>query len=200
MSNTTLPVVTDAPRPRSRRRRRTVLWAALAAGAVVAAIVAVAAGAQPSGDVTSPSPLLGNRAPAVSGPGLSGGHYSLSQFRHEWVLVNFMASWCTACQAEMPQLKDFYRQHAKAKDATIFTIEYDQADAGSLRSYLVRQGAEWPAVNDPSASVPYGVEGLPSSFLVAPGGTVYAYVLGEVKAAELDRYMSEGALKGVGGA
>jgi cytochrome c biogenesis protein CcmG, thiol:disulfide interchange protein DsbE len=180
------------------RRRRTVLWAAVGAGAAVAAIIAVAASAQPSGEVTGSSPLLGQQAPAVSGPGLAGGRYSLAQFHHEWVLVNFMASWCTACRQEMPQLEEFYRQHARAGDATVLAIEYDQADTSALRSYLAGQGANWPAVDDPSASVPYGVEGLPSSFLVAPGGTVYAYLLGGVRAAQLDRYMRQGAVKGLG--
>jgi cytochrome c biogenesis protein CcmG, thiol:disulfide interchange protein DsbE len=182
------------------RPRRTVLWAALVAGAVVAAVVAVAATAQPSGDVVSATPLLGHQAPAVSARGLDGGHFSLGQFSHEWVLVNFMASWCTACQQEMPQLRQFYRQHEAKGDATILTVEYDQADAGRLRSFLARQRAAWPAVNDAAATVPYGVEGLPSSFLVAPGGTVYAYILGQVHAAQLDRYITRGAQKGLGGA
>lgn len=186
----------EVPARRWRPRRRTVLWSAAGAGVLLAVLIAVAAMAQPSSDVVSATPLLGNEAPAVSGPGLAGGHYSLAAYRHEWVLVNFMASWCTACQQEMPQLKEFYRQHAKAGDATVLTVEYDQADAHSLRSYLAGQGADWPAVNDPAASVPYGVEGLPSSFLVAPGGTVYAYILGQVKADELDGYISQGARKG----
>ena len=191
--------VTGADGPAGgRRRRRTVVWAALGAGAVVAAVVAVAASAQPSSDVVSATPLLGHQAPAVSAPGLEGGHFSLAGFSHEWVLVNFMASWCTACQEELPQLRLFYRQHETKGDATILTVEYDQADAGRLRSYLQRQGAAWPAVNDAAATVTYGVVGLPSSFLVAPGGTVYAYVLGQVHAAQLDSYIRQGAQKGLG--
>jgi hypothetical protein len=53
-------------------------------------------------------------------------------------------------------------------------------------------------VDDPAASVPYGVTGLPTSFLVAPGGTVYAYVPGEVTASELDSWLRQGSAKGLG--
>ena len=180
------------------RRRRTVLYASLGVALVVAALIGVIASAQPSPDVGSNTPLLGNPAPAISGPGLAGGRYSLSQFRHEWVLVNFMATWCPPCEAEMPQLLAFVKHHASARDATVLTVVYDPTDVGALKTYLAARRAHWPAVDDPAASVPYGVTGLPTSFLVAPGGTVYAYVPGEVTASELDSWLRQGSAKGLG--
>jgi thiol-disulfide isomerase/thioredoxin len=165
---------------------------------VVAVLIGVIASAQPSSDVGANSPLLGSPAPSISGPGLNGGHLSLSQFSHQWVLVNFMATWCTPCQAEMPQLQLFVRQHAKTKDATVLTVVYDPSNVSALRSYLAARKADWPAVDDPAASVPYGVTGLPSSFLVAPGGTVYAYVVGGLTASELDSWLRRGAAKVLG--
>jgi cytochrome c biogenesis protein CcmG/thiol:disulfide interchange protein DsbE len=193
------PVPTEArPAVRQAPRRRPVLWASLAAGAVLAVLIAVFASSQPASQVVANSPLLGNTAPAISGAGLAGGHYSLAQFRHEWVLVNFMATWCEPCQEEMPQLLKFTKQHARAGDATVFTVVYDPTDVGQLKTYLAARRAQWPAVNDPAASVPYGVTGLPSSFLVAPGGIVYAYMLGGITAAELDSYIQQGAAKGLG--
>jgi cytochrome c biogenesis protein CcmG, thiol:disulfide interchange protein DsbE len=180
------------------RRRRTVLWAAVGIGVVTAVLIAVIASAQPSSQVTAGSPLLGSNAPAISGPGLGGGHYSLAQFRHEWVLVNFMATWCVACQQEMPQLVMFAREHATTADATVLTVAYDPTNVARLKAFLKARGAHWPAVDDPAASVSYGVTGLPSSFLVAPDGIIYAYVPGEVKAAQLNSWLQQGAAKGLG--
>ncbi len=180
------------------RRRKTVLWAAVGTAVVTAALIAVIASAQPSSQVTGNSPLLGDAAPSIAGPGLASGHYSLAEFRHEWVLVNFMATWCGPCQQEMPQLLIFAKQHAATADATVLTVAYDPTNVSDLKTFLQERGAHWPAVDDPSASVSYGVTGLPSSFLVAPGGIVYAYVPGEVKAAELDRWLAQGAAKGLG--
>ncbi len=179
-------------------RRRTVLWATVGVAAVTAVLIAVIASAQPSSQVTARSPLLGRAAPAISGPGLAGGHYSLAQFRNEWVLVNFMATWCQPCQQEMPQLVKFADQHAKSADATVLTVVYDPTNVAQLKTFLAARGARWPAVDDPSASVSYGVTGLPSSFLVAPDGVVYAYVPGEVEAAALDNWVRQGAAKGLG--
>ncbi len=179
-------------------RRRTVLYATIGVALLVAVLIGVIASAQPSSDVGANTPLLGNPAPAISGPGLDGGHLSLSEFRHQWVLVNFMATWCPPCQAEMPQLQAFVRQHARTGDATVLTVVYDPSNVGALRSYLTARKADWPAVDDPAASVPYGVTGLPTSFLVAPGGTVYAYVPGAVTASELDSWLRRGGDKAPG--
>ena len=176
-------------------RRRTVLYATIGVTLLVAVLIGVIASAQPSSDVGANSPLLGDLAPAISGPSLDGGHLSLSEFRREWVLVNFMATWCPPCQAEMPQLQAFVRQHARAGDATVLTVVYDPSNVGALRSYLAARKADWPAVDDPAASVPYGVTGLPSSFLIAPGGTVYAYIVGGVTASELDSWLRRAAAK-----
>ena len=109
-----------------------------------------------------------------------------------------MATWCGPCQQEMPQLLKFAKQHAKAADAIVLTVVYDPTNVAQLKSSLADRGAHWPAVNDPSASVSYGVTGLPSSFLVAPDGIVYAYVPGEVEAAELNSWLHQGAAKGLG--
>lgn len=175
-----------------------MLWATLGMAVVAAVLVAVIASAQPSSEVLGQSPLLGKAAPAVEGPGLDGGRYSLSQFRGRWVLVNFMATWCQPCQAEMPQLLQFDHQHARRGDATILTVADDPSNVGQLRTFLRARGASWPAVDDPAATVSYGLTGLPSSFLVAPDGTVYAYLLGEVRANELDSWLRQGAAKGFG--
>lgn len=183
--------------PQAHRRSRTVLWASVGAAAVLAALFAVIVSARPSSQVLGKSQLLGEQAPPISGPGLSGGHYSLAEFRGKWVLVNFMATWCVPCRQEMPQLLDFSRQHARNASAVVLAVAYDPSNAAELRNYLLAEGATWPAVDDPQAPVSYGISGLPSSFLIAPNGTVVAYVEGGVRASELDRLMSEAASRGI---
>ncbi len=185
--------------PAGRRGSRTVLWASLGVAVVLAALFAVIVSAQPSSEVLGKSPLLGEPAPAISGPGLRGGHYSLAQYKDKWVLVNFMATWCVPCREEMPQLLEFARQHAANGSAVVLAVAYDPSDLRQLRQYLALEGASWPAVNDPAAPVSYGVQGLPSSFLVAPGGTVVAYIEGGVRASQLDHIMAEAEAKGLAG-
>jgi len=196
----TLTESTEPVAPFVHRQRRTVLWSALGAGALAAALIGVIASSQPSSQVAARSLLVGRQAPPVSGPGLHGGHYSLAELHGKWVLVNFMATWCIPCQQEMPQLVEFARQHSARSQATVLTVAYDPANSSQLSAFLISHHADWPAVDDPGASVSYGLTGLPSSFLVAPDGTVYAYVQGKVTASEVDGWISQATARGLGGA
>jgi len=172
------------------RKRRTVLWVSVAVAVVVAVMVAVFASSGPASQVTASSPLVGQRAPAIGGRAIVGtGHVALSDLAGKWVLVNFAASWCVPCREEMPQLLEF-EQKNKSAGATILTVAYDEQDVASLASFLKGQGATWPAVDDGSAVVDYGVGGLPESYLVDPAGTVIAKYVGAVSAAQLDGVIS----------
>jgi cytochrome c biogenesis protein CcmG/thiol:disulfide interchange protein DsbE len=173
--------------PRWSARR----WAVLAAAAVVAVMVAAFALAPQSSNASNPVPLLGKQAPDVSGQVINGGgRASLASLSGRWVLVNFFASYCPPCQAEMPQLSLFQHQHAASGDATILGVEYDGTDVASARSYLAARHTGWPVVEDATADVVWGVHGIPESYLVSPSGLVVAKYTGELTAAQVDQAMT----------
>ncbi len=186
------PVAGDPPAAGGRPRSRVVLWASLAVAAVIAVLIAVLAMAKPSANGTTASPLLGHAAPVVTGPALNGGgSYSLAQFRGQWVLVNFAASWCVPCREENPQLQSFMSEHAVSHSAVVLAVAFDPSDVGSLASYLRSSHDTWPAVNDPSAEVAYGVSQIPQSYLVDPQGTVVAKFFGALTAAQVDKVIAK---------
>jgi cytochrome c biogenesis protein CcmG/thiol:disulfide interchange protein DsbE len=179
-----------------RRRTRLVLWISLATGAAVAALVALLATSGPAGQASAGSPLIGRKAPPISGHAVSGLSVSsqqtvqLSALAGKWVLVNFAASWCVPCRQEMPQLLSFAGGHARTGDATILTVEYDEGDVPGLAAWLRSAHAAWPAVDDGQAVVDYGVSGIPESYLVDPAGTVVAKYVGGVVAAQLNNFIA----------
>lgn len=177
-----------------RPRRRVVLWTSLALAAVLCALIAVLATSSSSTEQLTQSPVVGRPAPSVVGPDQHGTTVSLSSYRGRWVLVNFAASWCQPCQEETPQLLLFASRHRGAAAPAIVTIEYDQSDLQGLRTFLASRGATWPVLDDPSAFVEYGGEGLPESYLVDPLGTVVAKVTGGVNADKLDQFIAGYAL------
>ena len=174
-------------------KRRPVLWIALGAALVIAVLVAVLASSGPASQVSATSPLIGKPAPGIKGKAINGaGDVTLSQLSGKWVLINFAASWCVPCQQEMPQLLNFSNQHTTPSDAVVLTVAYDEQNVDGLASFLRSWHATWPAVDDGSAVVDYGVGGLPESFLLDPAGTVVAKYVGEINAAQLDSVISAG--------
>jgi thiol-disulfide isomerase/thioredoxin len=181
----------DAPVVGLRRRRwpkrRRALWLTVIGACVAAALIAVFAAAPNQSAVSASSPLIGKVAPATSGTSITGkGVTDLSALAGKWVFVNFFASWCPPCQAEMPELEQFQEEHSAAGTATIFGVEYDTTDASAAKGFLDGRSATWPAINDPSADVTWGVHNPPESYLVSPSGIVVEKWFGGVSAANID--------------
>lgn len=168
-------------------RSRAALLAAVVAGLLALALVAVLATRDPSTGRATQSPLIGRAAPAVVGPTLDGSAYDLADQRGRWVLVNFFATWCTPCIVEHPELVRFSERHAETGDAAVVSVLFDD-DPGKAAAFFEREGGDWPVVvdEDGAIGVAYGVARVPESFLVAPDGTVVQRLVGGVTAEQLD--------------
>lgn len=153
-------------------RRR---WVVVAVVAVVVALVGWQL-SRPAAHPATPATV----APQVAGPTAGGGHYSLATERGHWVLVNFFASWCTDCKAELAQLTTLQHRHPVG----LRVVSVDGLDDSFAKAdRLIREGGgSWPLVNDPAALSAYRVTSLPQSFLVNPDGQVTRHVFGGVTA------------------
>lgn len=181
-----------APLAPWKRRFAVARWSAAAILVVAAVLIAVLATRQPASEQVVQSPLVGKAAPALSGQTLTGGEkVRLDAYRHDWVLVNFFASWCTVCRSEEPQLEKFLYSRPSGLRLHIVGVLYGDTTADGV-AFQRSEGATWPSISDPGGSVAsaWGVGSLPRSYLVAPGGRVVACILGGITANQLDQLVS----------
>jgi cytochrome c biogenesis protein CcmG, thiol:disulfide interchange protein DsbE len=112
--------------------------AALLLGAVSSVTSAVAA------------PLeVGHAAPALIVPQLDGQLFDLAALRGKVVIVNFWATWCSPCRAEMPRLEAFYRRyHGRGLELLGLSVD-DPSDRSAVVQMM--KSFSYPAALDASA-------------------------------------------------
>lgn len=153
------------------------------------ALVAVLATRSVAPGTVATSDLGGKSAPPVAGRNLlTGAPVSLVAERGRYVLVDFFASWCAACQSEAPAIEQFLFSHRTAGDVAVIGVDSTTDTRGDAAAFLSRTGATFPAIADPGGRIAdsYGVASPPQSYLVGPNGQIVAWIPGGVTAASLD--------------
>jgi len=122
--------------------------------------------------------------------------WNLLDHRGKWVVVNFWATWCTPCLAEIPDLAQF---DAARADVDVIGLAYEEIEHADMVAFLAKRPIPYPiAVLDVYAPPPdfETPRGLPMTYLIAPDGKVAKTFLGPVTSAELAKLIDGGAGEG----
>lgn len=98
--------------------------------------------------------------------------HSLRDFRGQLVLLNFWATWCAPCIAEMPALNELH-EHFRDRGFQVVSISTDPArDEAKVREFVEKHSLSFLVLRDPEmSSIPeYGINGFPESFFISPEG------------------------------
>ena len=101
---------------------------------------------------------------------IAGKPVSFSTFRGQTIFLNFWATWCPPCIAEMPDIEDLYQK--MGKDVTFVMISLDE-DRDKARRSVDRKGFELPVyfLESPLPS-PYNPSSIPPTYVISPDGQV----------------------------
>jgi cytochrome c biogenesis protein CcmG, thiol:disulfide interchange protein DsbE len=188
------PAAPVAPAGPVRRGVRWVRWAALAAAGlavVMAGVLGFRLGSDPT--LVQP-PLLGRPAPAERLPYLERpGALSLADLRGKVVVVNFWASWCSACRAEHPDLLAAAAAFRDAGVQFVGVVYQDQPrDATAMLDELGRgQGYQYVIDPESTAAADFGVFGIPETFFIDRRGVVVAKITGKSNLAVLTETLTQ---------
>ena len=123
------------------------------------------------------APKVGARAPDFTLPVLDGQSISLSDLRGKAVVLNFWATWCGGCRAEMPYLQEVFEERA-GEELSMFLINIAQG-SGTVRQFVQAYGLSIPVLLDSRGDVAtrYEIRDIPATFFIDKEGIIQAIVV-----------------------
>ena len=120
----------------------------------------------------SPSQFINKPALDFQVTDLRGETLSLTQYRGQVVLLDFWATWCGPCIAEMPNVKATYTKYKNQK-FEIIGISLDNSTV-PLEAYIASEGITWRQYWDSGGRISnmYNVRAIPSTFLIDGEGVI----------------------------
>lgn len=135
----------------------------------------------------SPSapPGAAEPVPPLSGTTLEGKSVSLSDYKGKVVLVDFWATWCGPCKAEIPELVKL-QEELGPKGLIVLGVSMDD-EPEAVPAFAKKMGINYPVLVGGGETAPKGwiVPGLPTAYLIGRDGKAVLRLFGSKSVAKL---------------
>ena len=196
-----------SPAIRRLRATRAVLWALV--GVMTVAWLFYAGGldsirstvSSTVASFTQPAPApvttadVGQAAPSLKLPLVGGGEVDLASYRGRPVLLNFWATWCDPCRAEMPVFERVQQQY-RDRGLVVLGVDFQEQDP-EIAAFRDEIGVTFPSLVDRTGEVTrqWRATGLPTTFLIDRQGVIQDVRVGaytdDMLASRLTKLMGE---------
>ncbi len=115
----------------------------------------------------------------------------LSDLEGKGVMLNFWATWCKPCEAEMPYMQELYPEY-KEKGVEIVAVSLDSTEL-VVDQFIDRYDLTFPIPHDRNGEIRdlYKVGPIPSTFFISPDGEIKDIVNGALTLDLLEGYLNE---------
>jgi len=127
----------------------------------------------------APQPVM-DKAPAFVLKNLDGKEVASSEYAGKVVLLNFWATWCPPCQAEIPALNELHKEY-QAKGLVVVGVSVDEEGPEAVKAFARQQGIDYPILMSSEEVIEAygGIRGIPTTFLINREGKIIKKFYGE---------------------
>ena len=116
-----------------------------------------------------------------------GNTHTLSDYKGKTVFLNFWATWCSPCRAEMPDIQKLYEEFQQEEEDIVIlgvaapNLGREKSEEG-IKGFLEENGYTYPVVMDTDAEAfqAYGINSFPTTFMIDKDGNVFGYIPGQL--------------------
>jgi peroxiredoxin len=139
-----------------------------------------------------PAPRIGAEAPDFSLRTIDGEEVKLSSLRGRPVMVNFWATWCPPCRAEIPEIVKLYRDKHSGGNFEILGVA-TQSNRETISAFATEFGMTFPLLPDVESRVTslYHVLPIPTSFFIDKDGIIREMRVGVVDRETMEQWLVE---------
>ena len=118
-----------------------------------------------------------------------GNPVNLSDYFGKPIVLNFWASWCGPCKAEMPDFEEVYKERGEEIQFLMVNCTGGRETEKSAREFITDSGYTFPVFYDLDldASMTYGTNSIPVTFFIDADGHLIAYAQGTTSADVLEQ-------------
>lgn len=136
------------------------------------------------------APAVGHLAPDFTTESLSGDTFTLSDYRGQPVVLNFWATWCPPCRAEIP----FFQAASRKYNGQVAVIGIDDGEPREIVApFVADMGMTYPVPLDATSEVSrrYRVNSLPTTVFIDRTGVIQYIHIGILNQAVLDDQIAQ---------
>ena len=136
-----------------------------------------------------------------------GNIHRLEDYRGKTIFLNFWATWCPPCKAEMPDIQKLYEKSATEGENAVIVLGVAAPNMGQegseeeIAAFMEEKGYTYPVLMDTEGELfaSYGIMSFPTTFMIDRDGNVFGYVSGMLSADMMDsivRQTLDGKMEG----
>lgn len=125
--------------------------------------------------------------------------HTLADYKGKVIFLNFWATWCPPCRAEMPDIQKLYERSTQEGENAVVVLGVaapklgSEKDQAGIKAFMDKNGYTYPVLMDKGGKLfeAYGIRAIPTTYLIDRNGNIIGRVQGALSAENLERIVQE---------